>query len=378
MSPDRWPFRIFLVLLFWLPIPLGSNRDWAWLLAAAIVLGLAAWMWLLLSRDRVAPSAALLAAKWPLLALAGWLVWGCLQWLPLPVGLTAWLSPASAWPQPVELVAGWSSLSVDPFRSFLSWLQSLSLALIFVLALQCANRPRRVRRLVGVLILAGVVQAVYGGFMTLSGIEWSLVAPKEFNRGLATGTFVNRNHLAGFLVLCTTIGIGYLLGQMRETAGKREWRQRMRDWARLALGPKMRLRVYLSLMVIALVLTHSRMGNASLFSAMMIAGVLGLFLLRRAPRAMLTLVVSLLIIDIVIVGTWFGVEQVVDRIQTTGTWSEQGQRYRDQDRLDVDNEVLNAWQSFRLLGSGGGTFYTVFPAYRQSDISHYFDHAHND
>ena len=214
--------------------------------------------------------------------------------------------------------------------------------------------------------------------MTLSGIEWGFMQPKVHGLGVATGTYVNRNHLAGMLVICLSAGIGLLISQMRTTVGDPGLRQRLRAWLRVLLGPRMRLRIYLALMVVGLVLTHSRMGNASFFLALLIAGILGLLLMRSAPRPMVILIASLLIVDILIVGTWFGVDQVVERIQKTGAYQQSTGRYRDQGRLDVDIETLAAYQDYRWLGSGGGSFSIVFQRYRQAELGSFFDHAHND
>jgi len=77
----------------------------------------------------------------------------------------------------------------------------------------------------------------------------------------------------------------------------------------------MRLRLYLVMMVIALVLTHSRMGNVAFFFSLLIAGIIGLLLSRRAPRSTVILLTSLIIIDMFIVGAWFGIDKVAQRLE---------------------------------------------------------------
>ena len=123
-------------------------------------------------------------------------------------------------------------------------------------------------------------------------------------------------------------------------------------------------------MVIGLVLTHSRMGNSSFFIAMMITGGLALLLSRRASRATVILLSSLLIIDIFLVGTFFGIEKVVDRLENTSSHRET--------RDEVDIYSVKLLQNHLLDGTGAGTFYTAFPPYRGGDIRIFYDHAHND
>ena len=379
MKADNGCFVAYLLFLFLLPLPLGSNREWAWLAGAALVFAVAALLLWELAEGRLSWSPVFAASRLVLVCLLAWLLFGLFQILPLPSVLVGLLSPERlAWPLPWQGNSDWITLSVTPGDSALLWLQSLFFGMLFALTIQMVNTRKRVRRVLLVLVLAGVTQALYGSFMTMSGVEWGFLQEKVHGRGVATGTYVNRNHLAGMLVLCLCAGIGLLMSHMRSGVQREGLRQRLRGWVRVVLGPRMRLRIYLGVMVVGLVLTHSRMGNASFFSALLIAGVLGLILMRSAPRPMIILIASLLVVDILIIGTWFGVEQVVERIQETGAYQPSIGRYRDQDRLNVDTETLAAWHDYRWVGSGAGSFPVVFQRYRQPDLGSFFDHAHND
>ena len=91
------------------------------------------------------------------------------------------------------------------------------------------------------------------------------------------------------------------------------------------------------------------MGNTAFFASLLICGVAALALLRRPPRSLVILLVSLIAVDVLIVGTWFGVERVVERIQETGQYDEATGRYRDEARLDVDEETLPRYLDTRVL-----------------------------
>ena len=125
-------------------------------------------------------------------------------------------------------------------------------------------------------MFSGTFQAAYGAFMVLSGLELGFFVEKYVGQGVATGTFVNRNHLAGYLVMCLSAGIGLLLSQLA-TNSAHNWKDRLRRWLRLLLSSKIRLRIYLAIMVIALVLTRARMGNVAFFTALGVAGALALY-----------------------------------------------------------------------------------------------------
>ena len=74
-SPDKALFWLLLVLLLWAPIPLGSNRVWAWSfleVATFVLLG----AWLMLWALGIATVSESLAKAWPALALLGlWLAY---------------------------------------------------------------------------------------------------------------------------------------------------------------------------------------------------------------------------------------------------------------------------------------------------------------
>jgi O-antigen ligase len=335
------------------------------------VIALTVWWWYLYLQGRVRLTSSFQHAKPVWILRIVWLLYLLCSLLPLPSGLVAVLSGKAA---SLYALASTDStlipLAVDYFASSDFFLRSVSLVLMFFLALVLLKRSWRIKLFIRVIVLSAVFQAVYGGLMTLSGVEYGFFIEKEAYRGLATGTFINRNHLAGYLEMALALGIGLLMASMGGE-GALNWRQRMRNLAQLLLSRKIRLRLYLAIMVIGLVLTHSRMGNTAFFSSLLIAGGIWLLLSQRKPkRSTIILLASLLVIDIFIVGNWFGIDKVVERLEKTSAQTET--------RDEVVQHGLTYSQDYLLAGSGGGSFYAVFPGYRQGDIRGQYDHAHND
>ena len=112
------------------------------------------------------------------------------------------------------------------------------------------------------------------------------------------------------------------------------------------------------------------MGNTAFFSSLIIAGVIALVLSRHATRSTVVLLTSLIVIDLFIVGAWFGVEKVAERLQETSMEAES--------RDEVTDYGLNLVRDYLWTGSGGGSFYAVFPRYRKGDVERFYNHAHND
>jgi O-antigen ligase len=369
-SPDKPLFYAFCALLVWLPLPLGSNRPWAWSImeiwTALLVIG---WCWLYF-RNKVVISDSCRAARFVLLVFSVWLIYIALQLIPLPAQVLTELSPLS--------LAHWSLLgsdsivariSVDPKITQVSLLLSISYFLIFFLTLVLVSNRQRLKTLAYTLVFSGLFQAVYGAVMTLSNWEYGFFIKKYDYIGVATGTFVNRNHLAGYLEMTLAIGIGLLIASL-DTNSASTLKKKALNFLRLLLSAKARLRLSLVMMVIALVLTHSRMGNTAFFTSLFITGAIGLAFSRHATRSVVILLVSLVIIDMLIVGQWFGFEKVKQRLEQTSEISE--------NRDEVYGYALVQWQDYRLTGSGLGSFYTVFPQYRGVDVHGFNRETHND
>ena len=378
-QPRRWTaervmFAVLLVLLVWLPIPLGSNRPWAWAvmeLAAFILVG----AWLVCWALEVTRPPEALTKSWPAwIAIAAWLALQAIHIVELPVGLVAFLSPASARIHALALDAGaspqWITLSIDPQASRVSLLKSFAYVAIFFLVLALANRRSRVGRLAQVLVYSALLQSIYAVLMHLAGAQFEFFGIHIRHGDSASGTFVNRNHFAGFLEMTLALGIGLLIAGLSDRAAD-SWKKFIRQTIEWILSPKMVLRLALCVLVIALTTTHSRMGNAAFFSSLLIAGIIGMALSRYATRNTLLLLASLVVIDLLIVGSWFGVEKLAKRFESASVDLVEARELPGERTLELAKD-------FPVFGAGPGSFSLAFPPYRTEGIGAFFDHAHND
>jgi O-antigen ligase len=364
---DKFLFYAFIGLLAWLPLPLGSNRAWAWSImeiwTSLVSLG---WMVLYLL-GRVQPTPAF-RASWPVLTILGCIVlWVQLQATPLPA---SWLEALS--PQAADIHAGafaGNTLSLERFASRVDRGLAFSYLQIFALTLLLVNTPTRVRVLVTAVVLGGVFQAIYGAFMTLSGADFEMVLPEAMNRDKATGTFMNHNHMAGYLEMCLALGIGLLVASLYGHRA-RDWREAAQRFLSTLLSEKARLRIYLTVMVIGLVLTRSRMGNSAFFISLTLASLFWVVACRQLSRGTVLLFASLLLVDIWIVGNFFGFDQVMERLAQTTLEAEQ------RDEVSIDSLAMIG--DYPLVGTGAGSYYAVFPLYQRGEVAPYYEHAHND
>lgn len=350
-------FFLFLALIAWAPLPLASNRGWALGLLAGLMLSL-----LLVTVIRVSLLgddliARLGAGRWPLCLLmlhGGWLA---------------------------AQYFGFAGLSsADPFNTLEYLLATLTYAAAFALVLLLVRGPQRMRWMLGGIVLIGLCEALLaiGLFASRSNHIFLFQA---FTQGMrATGSFANFDHLAAFMAMCLSAGIGLMLTSMSGASrGKLSRRERVLGLLRFMMSGKMLVRLMLIVMVVALVLTRSRMGNVAFFTSLLLVGGGGMLVNPRLRRAALWLVVSLVVVDVVVVGQWVGLDRVVERLQNTAILADEARGEETlQQRAETPTQALGMVRERPLAGFGAGSFYTVFPRFKSADKIGYWDHAHSD
>ncbi|MGE0709445.1 MAG: O-antigen ligase family protein [Planctomycetota bacterium] len=127
------------------------------------------------------------------LALAGLFALGILQLLPLGP-LLGWLSPASASLRACAGLEPLGCVALYPFAAREALL-GLGTAAVVLLAARGLD-ARRARWLAALLVLSGLVQ-----------VGWSLRDPAALLRTGARGSWVNRNHFAGYLALLLPLAL---------------------------------------------------------------------------------------------------------------------------------------------------------------------------
>lgn len=372
MRLNTFSFYSLLTLLVWLPIPLGSNRIWAWSIAG-IWVGITLITAILSYRShwQAFPLHRLHQFKWLLLPVALFQSWTALQLMPMYEHLLTLISPfvslAYEQVQSATNTQGLGRISVDAFSTYSSLIKGLIYLLFVVLAIVLIDTKKRIKWVLSALLLSGCFQAVYGALVLLFGLEFSPVFGIRLP-DVATGSFIYKNHLANYMMICLCLGAGLLVSQLHVSESG-SWHIRIQRWVSGLISNKMVVRCGLIMMVIALVMTRSRMGNTAFFAATLIGGFTALLFYHKKPRALVALVISLVLVDTVVVGSLFGLAKVKDRLEQTA--------------LEKENRVeVVDWGSFMveqapLTGYGAGSFHSTFPKFSFWNIG-YYDHAHNE
>src|SRR5689334_1549500 len=188
-------FWALLALLVWVPIPLGSNRPWAWMVLELWAYALMA-AWLVLWAFGYAHASLALRRSWPAWVVLGmWLALQVLEIAPMPRSLVALLNPEAARMESLveELGAHRDSmtLSVEPNASKVSLLKTLAYVAIFFLVLAVVNRRSRLLWLARVLVYAAVAFSVYAVVMHLGNVQEMYFGFLMQHGDSASGTYTN-------------------------------------------------------------------------------------------------------------------------------------------------------------------------------------------
>ena len=388
----RWAFAALLALLVWAPVPLASNRSWALALLAMLCSAL---LLAVLVGRAWRPVAVPSAKHWavPLGLLLGYGVLVLLQLVPLPQAVLRLVAPGAA------DAAG--AVSGDPFATRKHLLAWVAFASVFALVLLLVNSRQRLRWLMGTVLVSGAAQAMLAVFLLSLRTEYEFLFTVFPVDGRAVGTFSNTNHLAGYLQLALAMGVGLMLtGASTGSKGGRGWRGNTVAALQFLMSTKMLVRLLLVMMVIALVLTRSRGGNAAFFAALLVTGAWVAWRSRELRTTALVVVASMVVVDVLVVGQWVGLDKVVQRMEATQLQAQVEEDpqaaaqpgaapslaarrsvHREEtlgERLTAAGYALAMVQERPWLGHGGGTFHSAFPRFKGPVPLGQYDHAHND
>jgi O-antigen ligase len=366
-----------LALLVWSPLPAASVEDWSVFVIELVAAVLAAAYVL----DPEKPSLnrhlppALRRLRPFAAALFGYLA---LQVVPLPAGLVRLVSPAAyefrRLYSPAFAKTKFMSLSIAPGETVREALFLAALFLLGFLVLRTVVRGRRIRTIILVLAASGAFQALYGLFELTRSHPRLLFYEKVFNLNSVTGTFVNRNHLSGYLEMIVPLALGLLVARMNLlTFGIKGLREKLLLWTSKGVLGNVLILASVVIMSLGIVLSNSRSGVVVLvFTGFLFLGLSVYSYSRtgfRQPWVGKTIRATFLLVAALAVAV--GIGSTVRRFALDDLTHEDRPRYWA--------GAIEIVGDFPLFGTGLGTFASAYGAYERditSDLQ--LRHAHND
>jgi len=349
---------IVIAMLVFSPLVFGGNRPFPQMVLELTALALFALLLFCVSTLSSLPRSLLV------LAFAA-LVLPLLQLMPVPAALWEALPGREFYAEALNKVL--LGESVEGFRqiSFMPTATELGFyALLPALAIMLT---------IGRLPTRYVLYCVYA-FLLIAFAQAALALVQSATGAPGAGTYANRNHLAGMLVMAMPLALGLLsskIGKSRPHAGRERTSAGIRGMvARISNVPGMNVVMLLLmtsvLFALGIIFSRSRTGIAVMMLGLFLSALLfGRLMGERKSiqiSGVILIVVTTLAVEIGLapVVSRFGLDSAVDDAR----WSIFAQAY----------EGLT---TFFPLGSGIGSFPDLFRRFQPETVSGFVNHAHN-
>ena len=293
-----------------------------------------------------------------------------LQLCPLPVSLAPMFGRARD-----ELPSGsYFTISMERYQTVSHLLLLVTYLTAFFLTLFLCRDRNAKKRLVFALVSLGAFEALYGLVQYLTGWQQIFAYVKKYYLEEATGTYINRNHFAGFLemilpfVIVLALRWTYLLS--KNTSGRAGTFRKLVSRTELV---SVVFWLFLAIVILAaLVLSRSRMGIISaLVSLVAILALAGTSTVGPRARAAVAAVSFIGVLGLVV---WIGSDPVMSRFETLG----QEYNLSGQSRVSIWHDTLGLIRQHPFLGTGLGSFFVAYTSVQTAFLNLLVEHAHCD
>jgi O-antigen ligase len=299
------------------------------------------------------------------------------QLVPLPAVLVRLLRPDSP-PFGANLLGSghhyFSRLSIAPYNTRNHLILLICCVAAFFFARMVAQDRASRRRAVTWLVALGTFEALYGLVQYLTGWQRIFGYVKKYNLEEATGTYINRNHFAGFLEMMIPFGVALVLYENAKLQRKAVPGRDVNARIKRVLGGRKLSRIGLWLlaamvMVAGLFFSLSRMGIISAVASLAVMAAFAGF----QRKAGLWVAAGIMVCGIILV-LWMGAAPMLERF---GTISEE-YASANESRWSLWKDTARLVGGHPLLGSGLGTFPVAFTRVQSTFLGQFVNHAHND
>jgi O-antigen ligase len=365
-----------LGLLVITPLLAGSVYEWSILLIQLSVLVMMT-AYLFMDNKSEMISRCPHAFKYARFFFLGLFIFIFVQIIPLPISLVKVVSPEAHSLREMFSIdfsrTKLMSLSLLPNVSLRESLELLSYFLLGFLIIKTVTSMRQIKRIVYVLIGIGVFEALYGFFELYKNEPRILFFKKIHYLDAVTGTFVNRNHLSGYLEMVIPLTLGLIITRLGLFSSSRmKWRDKVLRLSEKGFASYIILCLSLVIMGLAVIFSKSRTGVFLLVFTFLLFLEMAVLYFGKVRHQQVWikrfLVVTFMIISFA--ALYIGVGGVMDRFAVEDLLHE--------GRPSIWTNVTGIISGFPLFGSGLGTFSSVYPVYEKIWRPNHLSHAHND
>jgi O-antigen ligase len=264
-------------------------------------------------------------------------------------------------------------LSFEPHATRDHFLILLACFVAFYFAQIVSQDRRRKKFFIASLVALGTFEAFYGMVQYLTGWQQIFSYVKKFDLEEATGTYINRNHYAGFLEMILPFSLALVFYQYAKLRGNPGIRMTFRKLAAKSAFQRLILSLCVAVVLCtALAFSRSRMGILAAASSVLV--ICALIAISRFHGRMSFLLAATFIVLSIGLAVWVGPGPIVSRFQNVND----EYSFTGQSRVSIWRDALPLIQHHPWLGTGLGTFPIAFTNGQTAFLGQFVNHAHND
>lgn len=372
-------FWSLCAMMIFLPLPFGSVEEWAIFVFEAVTLALfglhIAGHWSKAKRNR---EEKFITPRILKIFLAMFFAVTIFQLTPFPPSILKILSPQTAAIYHNLGMAGWRTLSLASNLTAYELFKYICYFIFGVLVFRHVRSRDEIEIFIWVMIAGAVFQSLYGLEEYFGGTHRIWGWKNIFYPDSAFGTFVNRNHFAGFLEMVLPVSIGYLLAKadffsLRKGLTFKEkilWfgQERLQKTIIYSIAPIM--------IGIGLAFSRSRTG-VFLFLVSIFLMIIAISAAGKKnadpfviPQKRFGKIIRTIVLVIVFAVLSIGINPIIERFSPKIVAKE--------GRPIIYKYTLDLINNFLLFGTGPGTYVFAYPKFEKVQTPGLTEHAHND
>ena len=357
------------VVLAWVTFLAGGVYEWVWVPAASLLLGLT-----LAVRPHVAGNNR--ARTLDITLVSG--VLACLlQLVPLPPRIVQLIDPhaiairMALWLPPVMTRSDmpWIPISIAPYDTVAAAGILLSSVIMFWTCRRVCEEggTGRIVRAIAIMGLAASVAAIVQRAQRID-LLYGVWRPLDTG-ARPYGPFVNRNHLATWVIMACPVAFGYLLARAPRSKTPQHVSQRVVNALKHLGTIRIWLVVAVCLMTLAVLLSGSRSGLIGLMCALALSIAL---MRRRGTVAVRSWTVFQFALLAVVTLSFANYDVLLRRLEESMTRAQAGRG-----RVAIWRDAVRLVEDFPVTGTGAGTFGKAITVYQTAEPGYAIDQAHN-
>ena len=266
----------------------------------------------------------------------------------------------------LELDGNYFSISLSPSNTFFQFLNYMTILFITLCMSMIFYNKSHIFRFYYFISFLGAFHSALGVYFYLIGNPDFLFIKNSIYEKSSTGFFINRTVFSIFLLLCLFASLEYLKNIEKYFPKNKD-----------NFYNKIYIRIFVIFISIGIITSLSKLGNF-LFLLIVIFYLFNSFLNSQKNTFFKYTLILIILFDVLILGTFFGIDKLVDRFSfLTNEFTPNNLQDSNLRRIFLIKFSIAQIKDFFYFGYGAGAFENLFYLNFNNIDNRYASHAHS-